>query len=185
MMARMKTRTAIFALLLLALGASAWAQEQAFINRSTELKEKAAADSKTLATLNENLSVKVLARGGAWTRVEANGQAGFVRVFHLRFPLTVEQAASSGGGGFLSGLTSALGGGRKTNNATIATTGIRGLSPEDLKNANPDPEALAKSQSYRADKPTAERFAREGKLVAVQVDVAESPAAEPTKGKRR
>ena len=32
------------------------------------------------------------------------------------------------------------------------------------------PEALAKAQSYRADKPTAERFARDGKLSEVKVD---------------
>ena len=44
------------------------------------------------------------------------------------------------------------------------------LSPEDLKNAAPDPAALAKAQSYRSDKPTAERFAREGKLADVKVD---------------
>jgi hypothetical protein len=68
-------------------------------------------------------------------------------------------------------VTSALTGGRKTTQTTtIATTGIRGLSPEDLKNASPDPAALAKAQSYRADKPAAERFAREGKLSAVPVD---------------
>ena len=47
---------------------------------------------------------------------------------------------------------------------------MRGLSPEDLKNAAPNNEALAKAQSYRADKPAAERFAREGKLSTVNVD---------------
>jgi hypothetical protein len=112
--------------------------------------------------------VKVLARGGAWTRVEANGQSGWVSVFALRFPATVE---ASGGGNALSGLTSFFGGGRQTSKpATIATTGIRGLSPEDLKNASPDNAALAKMQGYRADKPAAERFAREGKLASVSVD---------------
>ena len=154
--------------LLLAFTASAWAQEQAFTNRATELKDRAANDAKTVASLAENSAVKVLARAGAWTQVEANGQKGFVRVFHLRFPATVEK--SSSGGGFLSSVTGALGGGRGTQQASIATTGIRGLSPEDLKNAAPDSAALAKAQSYRADKPTAERFARDGKLAQVKVD---------------
>jgi hypothetical protein len=71
----------------------------------------------------------------------------------------------------LGGLTSMFGGGRQAEKpATIATTGIRGLSPEDLQNASPDPAALAKAQGYRADRATAERFAREGKLAAVSVD---------------
>jgi hypothetical protein len=170
MMARMKLGTLAIAFLLV-LAPLAWGQEQAFTNRSTELKDRGAAEARTVATLPENTSVKVLARGGAWTRVDAAGQNGWVRVFHLRFPAAIEQASSSAtGGGFLSGLTSKLGGGSRTGQATIATTGIRGLSPEDLKNAAPDAAALAKAQSYRADKPAAERFARDGKLAAVPVD---------------
>jgi hypothetical protein len=154
---------------LLALSGASWAQEQAFTNRSTELKDRGAAEAQTLGTLPENTAVKVLARGGGWTQVEAGAQKGWVRVFHLRFPATVEGSASSGNP--LSGLSSALGFGRKTSQqTTIATTGIRGLSPEDLKNASPDAAALAKAQSYRADKPAAERFARDGKLAAVPVD---------------
>jgi hypothetical protein len=169
-MAAMNLR--VFALAaLLALAPVAWAQEQAFTNRSTELKDKGASEARTLATLPENTAVKVLQRAGGWTRVEAGGQNGWVRVFHLRFPASVESGSSSTGGGFLSGVTSALKGGRGSGQSTtIATTGVRGLSPEDLKNASPDGAALAKAQSYRSDKPTAERFAREGKLTAVAVD---------------
>ncbi len=163
----MKVRL-LFAFVLAALSSGAWAQEQAFTNRSTELKDRGASDAKTVATLAEKTSVKVLERGGGgWTRVEAGGQSGWVRVFHLRFPATVE--TSSSGGGFLSGIAG-LGGGRTAQPTTIATTGIRGLSPEDLKNASPDLEALAKMQSYRSDKATAERFAREGKLATVSID---------------
>jgi len=154
---------------LLALASSAWGQDQAFTNRATELKEKGDAQSKTVASLAENTAVKVLGRGGAYTQVEANGQKGWVRAFHLRFPVAIEKGESGGG---LASLTSMFGGGREKQ-ATIGTTGIRGLSPEDLKNAAPDAAALAKAQSYRSDKPTAERFAREGKLADVKVDYQE------------
>ncbi len=169
-----------FAIILVALASAAGAQEQAFTNRSTELKDRGASDARTLATLPENTSVKVLARGGGWTRVDASGQAGWINVFHLRFPAAVESSGSSGGA--LGGLTSFLGGGRNTSQkANIATTGIRGLSPEDIKNASPDPAALAKAQSYRADKPAAERFAREAKLAAVSIDY----VGDSAKGGRR
>ena len=153
----------------LSLAASAWAQDQAFTNRATELKERADANAKTMASLPENTSVKVLGRSSAWTQVDANGQAGWVRAFHLRFAATVEKGSS---GGALAGISSIFGG-RQQQQATIATTGIRGLSPEDLKNAAPDAAALSKAQSYRSDKPTAERFAREGKLANVNVDYQE------------
>lgn len=155
----------------LLLAASAWAAlaaEQGFTNRATELKERGAADSATLATLPENTPVKVVARGGGWTHVEADGKSGWVRVFHLRFPGTAETSSTAGSG--LASLGSALGFGAKNEQARLASTGIRGLSTEDVKNASPDPEALARMQSFRADRPSAERFAREAKLAEARVD---------------
>jgi hypothetical protein len=158
---------------LLAAAPLALAQDKAFTNRATELKDKAAADAKTVASLPADTEVKVLGRGGQWTQVEAQSQRGWVRVFHLRFPSTVQESSSSGGSA-LGGLTSALGFGRQTaKSTTVATTGIRGLTPEDFANANPDPEALRRLQGYRSDRPAAERFAREGKLAAQQIDYSE------------
>jgi hypothetical protein len=87
----------------------AWADEQAFTNRATELKERALPDAKALASLPENTSVKVLARSGQWTQVEAGGQTGWVRVFHLRFPATVSTSSSSSGSSLLAGATSLFG----------------------------------------------------------------------------
>ena len=153
---------------LLALAAVAWAEtDQAFTNRATDLRDQASRDAKTVASLPADTAVKVVGRSGAWTQVDANGKKGWINSFHLRFPVTAEK--SSSGGGFLAGVTSALGGARESK-ATVATTGIRGLTPEDLKNAAPDTAALAKAQSYRANKDAAERFARDGKLASVNVD---------------
>jgi len=163
----MRYRSFLAALVFAAIPWLVAAAEQGFTNRATELKDRGGADATTLATLPENTPVKVLARGGGWTRVEAGGRTGWVRVFHLRFPSTVESSSSSSG---LAGLGAALGfGGPKTREATLATTGIRGLSTDDLKTATPDPEALRRMQSFRADRPSAERFAREAKLAAVKV----------------
>ncbi len=171
-MRRMKTASlaaAVFALLL------AWAvqaQEQGFTNRATELKDKASPDGATVAQLPENTPVKVLARGGGWTQVDAGGKTGWVRVFHLRFTSAV-QAGDSGGG--LASIGSALGfGGSSSRKPNLATTGIRGLSPEDLKNASPNPAELQKLHSYRVDKGSAERFAHEAKLAAVKIDTPEA-----------
>jgi hypothetical protein len=167
----MRIRHLLLALAVAVLCAPAHAQEEAFTNRATELKERGAPDARTLSSLAENTPVKVLARGGGWTRVEAGGQQGWVRVFHLRFPVSTQTSSSSAGSSVMSSVTSIFGGGRdRSQEATIATTGIRGLSPEELKNANPDPEALKRMQSYRADPSTAQRFAREGKLAERQVD---------------
>jgi len=170
MMLRMRLRLAtLLAGLLLA--SAGWAQEQAFTNRPTELKDSASTSGKTIVSLPGDTSVKVISRGGGWTKVEANGQQGWVNVFHLRFPATVEKSSSSGSP--LSSLTGLFGGNKQAQSTTIATTGIRGLSPEDLKNASPDAAALAKAQGYRSDKATAERFAKDGKLATASVDYAD------------
>ena len=159
-------RIAFAVLLTLAAGIS-YAQ-QAFTNRATDLKEQGSDQARTIASLQENTEVKVLQRGGGWTRVEAGGKSGWVKVFHLRFPATA--AAESSGGGFLSGLSSVIGGRPRTQQAGIQTVGVRGLSPEELKNASPDGEALKRMQSFAADKGSAQRFAREGRLAEVKVD---------------
>lgn len=161
--------TPVLLLAWLSFAGDALAQEQAATNRATDLKERPAFEAKTLAPLAAGAPLKVLSRQGAWTQVESGGKRGWIRAFHLRFEATVE--TSSSGGGSLGGLTSIFGfGGRKApETSRVATLGIRGLTPEDFKNASPDQAALRKLQSYRADKATAERFAREAKLSPVAV----------------
>ena len=169
------------ALLLLVLASASWAQEQAFTNRATELKDKAAVEGRTVSSLPENTAVKVLQRSGGWTRVETAGQSGWVRAFHLRFPTTVAETSS---GGAMGSLTSAFGFGRpKTQQASTATVGIRGLSAEDFKNANPDSAALQRLVSYRVDRGTAERFAREARLASVSINYLMEEATS-SKGRR-
>ena len=162
----------LFAAVLLLPGVAS-AQEQAFANRATELKDRPAFEARTIAPVPDGTSVKVLSRQGAWTQVEVGANRGWIRVFHLRFPSTVEQ---SSGGGALSGLTSifGFGGKRGPESSKVATIGIRGLTPEDFQSAAPDPAALRKLQSFRSDKASAERFAREAKLAPVRVDYAEA-----------
>lgn len=166
----MSLRLLAFVAFTLAWAGTALAQDPAFANRATELRGAAAPDAPAIATLAEGTEVRVLARSGGWTKVESGGRTGWVRVFHLRFPAVADTSPGSGAESLASGLTSALGFGRsRSQSATIATTGIRGLSPEDLKNASPDEQALRRMQSFRADQAAAERFAREGRLVAVDV----------------
>jgi len=169
----------LLALLVLVLPVAAFAQDQAFTNRDTELKERADAGSGTVASLRADTAVKVLARAGAWTQVQAEGKTGFVRVFHLRFPATVEGSSSSSSSGSnpFAALGGLIGGNKPDERAKLASTGVRGLSKEDVKNANPDAQALAKMQSYRAGKPEAQRFAREGKLAEKRVDDPEAKGA--------
>ncbi len=147
-----------------------FAQEAAVTNRATELRAEPRPDAPAVAALPDGAKVKVTTRQSGWTRVESAQGAGWVRVFHLRFEAVATQSTESSGGSFLSFLR----GPQKTQSRQTATIGIRGLSEEELKDANPDPEALKRLQAWRADKAAGDRFAREGKLTAVSVDYADS-----------
>jgi hypothetical protein len=165
----MKIAILLFATALCAAAGAASAQDQAFTNRATELREQGGSEARVLANLPENTAVKVIARGGGWTRVDAGGTTGWVRVFHLRFPVAVETSSSSGNA--LTGLGSALGFGKpRAQAATTGTLGVRGLDKEQVQTASPDAEALRRLQSFRVDQAAAERFAREGKLSQVSID---------------
>jgi hypothetical protein len=56
---------------------------------------------------------------------------------------------------------------------STVTTGVRGLSEEQLKNTKPNPQALQAGKRYAVSRQEAERFAAEGKLHAQSVDYLE------------
>jgi len=68
------------------------------------------------------------------------------------------------------GLRSLFSVARSGGSGATVTTGVRGLSEEQLKNAQPDPEALQELERYAANRRDAQRFAAEGKLQAQRVD---------------
>lgn len=145
--------------------------QEATTNRATELKASADAASATLVQLPDKTPVKVLERGGAWIRVEAQGRTGWIRSFHYSPPTVVTQNSQQGGGTLSSigsSLTSAFSGARQqaAPAPTVATTGIRGLSEEEMKNAKPNPAELAKMQGYAASKDQARQFASRSNLAA-------------------
>lgn len=163
-------------------GVVASAQESVTTNRATELRANPDDSAASLQSLAPQAKVQVLERKGAWSKVKTETQTGWVRMMHLRGGVTLEEAPQSGGskssgGGFLAGFNRMLGGNQQTNQrAQSATVGIRGLSPEELKTASPNPQALADMKSFVCNKPDAEKFAKDVNLAKVEVaDPGEAP----------
>lgn len=153
---------------LIAMLAASWvAAQEATTNRSTELRERPAAESKPLATLPARTPVKLLGREGGWSQVDAREQRGWLPTFHLRFAAAVETSSPSPA---LS-VTSMLGMGSRQSPETskVATLGVRGLTRDQFQAASPDAAALRQLHSYRVPSAEAEAFAQEGGLVAVKV----------------
>lgn len=142
--------------------------EPALTGKVTELQAQGQSDSAVLASLPENTRVEVLGRKGAWSQVRTSaGQSGWVRMLSLK-PEGVA-AAPAQGSNALGTVSNLLSAGRGTNTATV-TTGVRGLSEEDLQRAQANPAELEKAQRFRADRIAAQDFARRGNLAPAKVD---------------
>src|SRR5262245_4515012 len=118
-------RRAFLLLAALALPALAATSQTATVTRTAELRATPTLDGALVTSLPADAKVDVLKRVGGWYRVKAGDSEGWVRMWLLRL------SAPAGGVAVLSS-------GRSTSTYTTATTGVRGLSEEELKNAKPN-----------------------------------------------
>jgi len=153
-------------MLCMALGfaAGAWAQEEAYVVRETELKAKPYSDAQTLFMLPARSKVIVLQRRASWNQVKSGTTTGWVKMLSLQLARGAAQHRSD------SGLRSLFNVARTGGSGATVTTGVRGLSEEQLTHAQPNPEALDALERYASDRRAAERFAAQGKLQAQRVD---------------
>ena len=154
----------LFALILYAtLTAPVYAWQVAYTVRSTEIKKLPYSDAATVGKLDEKSSVNVMSRQGGWVKITSAKGNGWVRMLSLRGDSTAKKSGDTG-------LQSLINVGRSGSSGITMTTGVRGLSEEDLKNAQPNPEEFEKLQKYAVNKARAEKFARDAKLKTQQLD---------------
>lgn len=160
-------------LLLSPLLAVAGEAAQTLIN--TDLKQEPFADAQTLATLPASSAVEVIKRQGGWIQVKAASNEGWLKMSSIKLGGGNAGKGDSGLGSLINVARS----GRSGNTGVTVATGVRGLSPEDLKNAKPAPEAVKKLDSFPAGKNEAQSFANSGKLKSQSVEYfAEAKAVE-------
>lgn len=156
------------ALLLAAFTIAAHAAEQGQVLATTDLKSEPYVDAKTLATLQSNSAVDVLKRQGGWMQIKpASSGEGWVKMTAIK--LGGPGAAAKGDSG-MTALWNTATQGRSGNTGVTVATGVRGLSPEDMKNAQPAPEQVKKLDGFAATKSQAESNAKSGKLSKQNVD---------------
>ena len=143
--------------------------------KADDLKAEPFRDAKKVGSLTTGDSVEILKKEGGWFQVKSAKGSGWVRMLSVR---RGEARKGSGDAAGILGLAS----GRAGTGSVVATTGIRGLSEEELKAAKYDEKELRKAESFAATEAEARRFAAEGKLVARKVEYLSAPEA--AKGKR-
>ena len=128
--------------------------------RKTDLRDKPFLDAAIIAPIAANTPIEIQANKGAWMQVKAaNGQVGWIKLLNVR---------TNGGGTNSSNL--ALGNVIKTGSSgQTVTTGVKGLSAEQIKQAEPNPAEVAKMDSYASSQSEATRAALQAKLIPQEV----------------
>lgn len=142
------------ALALLALAAVAG--EIGMTRQAVDVLAEPYRDARPLSQLGENARVEILERRGGWLRIRSNGAAGWVKLYQVRLGEGKEKTSGEG----LKMLRSVKETGRSGAGGIVATTGVRGLNAEDLKNAKPNPKAVQTLEANRANEQQAREQAR-------------------------
>jgi hypothetical protein len=150
------TRTVILAIGMLTIAAAS-AGESGQLRQATDLMAAPYRDANLVAKLPANTSVQIVERRGAWLRVSNGPQNGWVRLHQVRLGEGGEAKASGEGARMLWSLKET---GRSGATGIVATTGIRGMSAEELKNAKPDRESVKRMENFRAGGDAARNYAQ-------------------------
>jgi Bacterial SH3 domain len=146
---------------IMALGSSihALAGDAGTALKADTLRKEPYADAKTVGSLAKNDSVEILSKKGAWLQVKSKKSTGWVRL------LSVKRGAASSSGSSVADIAS----GRAGTGKVVSTTGIRGLSAEELKAAKFNEEEMKKMESYQVSTSVAQSFASAGGLSATKM----------------
>jgi hypothetical protein len=114
-------------------------------------------DAKSAGQLLANTKVDILERRGGWLKITAPGKTGWAKLHQVRAGEGPEGRNSGEGLAILKSVSQT---GRSGSQGIVATTGIRGMSAEALKNAKPDPAAVKKVDGYSVTASQARDYAK-------------------------
>ena len=147
------------------------------IKRAAELRESPSESARSVAVLALQSQVTRLgARQGPWIEVRtAQGVNGWVHMFDAGVPPSAQGSNTSSGA--LRGITSLFskGSAQPAVSTSTATIGIRGLGAEDITNAQPNLDAVARAEAMRQDAAQARLFGSTATLSAQVVPPLPAP----------
>jgi len=120
------------------------------------LRKEPFADAKSAGSLTRGESVQILKKQGAWLQVKTQKTTGWVRL------LSVKRGASTSGSQSAGVL--AVASGRAGTGQVVSTTGVRGLSEDELKAAKFNGAEISAMEGYTTSAETARQFASQGQL---------------------
>lgn len=137
--------------------------------KSDSIRYEPYADAKVIGNFSRGESLDILKKQGAWLQVKTKKNTGWVRL------LSVKRGAASSSGNQLSGVLAAANG-RAGTGQVVSTTGVRGLSNEDLKAAKFNEAEIKAMEGNTVSAAEGKQFATSGGLKTVAFTNLKAPA---------
>lgn len=134
---------------------------------AAELKQQPFIDAPTISKLPVNTELEVLARQGGWMQVKSGAEEGWLKMTAIKLGTGDAQGKSGSGLGTLFNIATT---GRSGSSGVTVATGVRGLGQEELKNAQPNHEAVKKMETFASAKNEANTFATAASLKSQNLD---------------
>ena len=163
----MKLRHWILLLTNVLLVTNAFAVESGTALKADELKAAPFRDAKTVGNLASGDKLDILKQQSGWYQVKSVKGNGWVRMLSVRRGAMRKGSEATG----LAGLAS----GRAGTGKVVASTGVRGLSEEDLKSAKFDAAETKKMEANTVSIDAARKFASQAQLKSINLDYLPKP----------
>jgi len=136
--------------------------------KNDTLRKEPYNDAKTSGQLKRGDKVDIVRKQGAWLQVKSAKGSGWVRL------LSVRRAASTGNqaAGVLS-----VASGRAGTGQVVATTGVRGLTEDELKQAQFSEPETKLLESYSVSAADGAQYAKAGGLKPIKLGYLPKPVA--------
>lgn len=128
---------------------------------AADLKQQPFIDAPTVTNLPANTELEVLSRQGGWMQIKSASGEGWLKMTAVKLGTGDPKAKSGSGLGTLFNIATT---GRSGSSGVTVATGVRGLGQEELKNAQPNHDAVAKMDSFVGAKDKASAFASAASL---------------------
>lgn len=124
--------------------------------KNDTLRKEPFADAKSSGSLARGENVQILKKQGAWLQIKTSKTTGWVRLLSVKRGTS---SATSNTKGVL-----AVASGRAGTGQVVSTTGVRGLSEEELKAAKFNEAEISAMEGYTTSAENARQFANQGQL---------------------
>ncbi|PKO46362.1 MAG: ligand-binding protein SH3 [Betaproteobacteria bacterium HGW-Betaproteobacteria-22] len=128
--------------------------------KNDSLRTEPYADAKITGKFNRGDNLDILQKKGAWLQIKLNKNTGWVRALSVKRG-TASSKSSSGG-------LQTLASGRAGTGQVVSTTGVRGLSEQELKAAKFNESEVKLLESYTLTPEQGQAFAVAGHLKTVK-----------------